>query len=246
MKMFLRFLHSDFLKIRRSPVLWVHILVPFVGITLFLLPCFFKPTSAGSMAGNILGAIALSFPILIGLICSMTVEQESDAGNFQELLTRPSKLISFFSMVVMLLLLGLGASLLASFGFEAGLAVCLHQTPFHPNFYLHGALLVFGSNIFIYLLHLFLSLRFNKSVSIGVGIVESMLAALLLTGLGDGIWTCIPCAWGLRFVKMFMQNSFGRAMPMNKGIVSCCIETALILVFSIIWFLHWEGKKTEG
>lgn len=202
------------------------------------------------MAGNILGAIALSFPILIGLICSMTVEQDSDAGNFQELLTMPSKLIPFFSMAVLLLLLGLGASLLASFGFEAGLAVCLHQAPLRSDFYLYGALLVFGSNIFIYLLHLFLSFRFNKSVSIGVGIVESMLAYLQFTGFGDKIWTYIPCAWGLRFVKLFMQNSFDRVIPMTSqltiGIVSCCIETALIFVFSIIWFLHWEGKKTEG
>lgn len=242
--MFLRFLHSDFLKIKRSPILWVHIFVPLACITLFLLPCFFKPKSAGSMGGDILGAIAVSFPTLIGLICSMTVEQESDAGNFQELLTRPSKLIPFFSMTVMLLLLGLGATLLASLGFEAGLAVCFHQAPFHTDFYLYGALLVFGSNLFIYLLHLFLSFRFNKSVSIGVGIVESMLSCLLLTGLGDGIWPFIPCAWGLRFAKMFMQNDFGRVM--NIGIVSCSIETALIFAFSLIWFLRWEGKRTEG
>lgn len=249
MKMFLRYLYSDFLKIKRNSILWMHILVPLISVILFLVICFFKQGSAGSMAGSILGAMAFSFPIFIGLICSMTVEQESDAGNFQELLTRPSKLIPFFSMAFMLLLLGLAASLLASFGFETGLAVCLHKAPYRPDFYFCGALLVFESNIFIYIFHLFLSLRFNKSVSIGIGIVESMLSVQLLTGIGDGIWTFIPCAWGLRFLKLFLQYSLGRVVlansQLNQGIALCCIETVFIFAFSIIWFLRWEGKKTE-
>lgn len=246
---FIRFLHSDFLKIKRSSILWAHILVPLAGIIIFLIPCFFKPESAASMGGDILGAIAVAFPTLIGLVCSMTAEQESEAGNFQELLTRSSRLIPFFSMTFMLLLLGLLASLLALCGLGGGLAVCFHKAPFGPNFYLLGALLVFGSNLFIYMFHIFLSFRFNGSVSIGVGIVESMLSCLLLTGLGDGIWIFIPCAWGARFTDMFIQKSAGEriaaASQLNAGITLCCIETALIFIFSIIWFLRWEGKKTE-
>lgn len=249
MKMFMRFLHSNFLKIKKSPILWMHLFIPLVGIVLLLLPCIIKPDSAESMAGNILGAIAISFPTIIGLVCSMAVEQESDAGNFQELLTRPSKLIPFFSMAFMLLLLGLGASLLVSFGFGAGLTVFLHQTLFGPGFYFVGALVVYGSNLFIYIFHFFLSLRFNKQVSIGTGIVESMLSGLLLTGLGDGIWVFIPCAWGMRFAKMFIQKGAGMAIPvtsqMNAGIVLCCIETALILIFLFIWFLRWDGRRSE-
>ncbi len=87
----------------------------------------------------------------------------------------------------MLLILGLGSALLTSFGFEALFAVVRHQTPYGPGYYLWGTLLVYVSNIFIYIFHLFLSLRFNKDVSIGIGIVESMLSCLLITGLGDGI-----------------------------------------------------------
>ena len=96
-------------------------------------------------------------------------------------------MIPFFSMSAMLLILGLGSALLTSFGFEALFAVVRHQTPYGPGYYLWGTLLVYVSNIFIYIFHLFLSLRFNKAVSIGIGIVESMLSCLLITGLGDGI-----------------------------------------------------------
>lgn len=247
--MFMRFLHSDFLKIKRSPILWVHIFVPLAGIILFLFPCFLKPKYAASIGGDMLGAIAVAFPTLIGLVCSMTAEQESGAGNFQELLTKSSRLIPFFSMTFMLLLLGLLASLLALYGVDGGLAAFFHTTQFGPDFYLLGALLIFGSNLFIYMFHIFLSFRFNGSVSIGVGITESMLSCLLVTGLGDGIWIFIPCAWGARFTDMFIHKSFGEritaASQLNAGVTLCCIETALIFVFSIIWFLRWEGKKTE-
>ncbi len=244
---FVRYLHSDFLKIKRRPILWVHILIPFVGIAFFIiLDIFHQSPSSGSTAGAVLGGVASAFPTLIGVVCSMAAEQESEAGNFQSLLTFRSKLIPFFSMSAMLLILGLGSALLTSFGFEAIFAAVRHQTPCGPDFYLWGTLLVYASNIFIYIFHLFLSLRFNKAVSIGIGIVESMLSCLLITGLGDGIWVLIPCAWGLRFLKVF---EYGGVAPigygLKAGIIFCCIETVLMCLFSCIWFLRWEGKKTE-
>lgn len=244
---FVRYLHSDFLKIKGRPILWVHILIPFVGIAfLLILDIFHQTPGSGSTAGGILGAVAVAFPTLIGVVCSMAAEQESEAGNFQSLLTFRSKLIPFFSMSVMLLILGLGSALLTSFGFEALFAAIRHQTPFGPDYYLWGTLLVFASNIFIYIFHLFLSLRFNKAVSIGIGIVESMLSCLLTTGLGDGIWVLIPCAWGLRFLKVFESGGVAPiGYGLKAGIVFCCIETVLMCLFSCICFLRWEGKKTE-
>jgi lantibiotic protection ABC transporter MutG family permease subunit len=244
---FVCYLHSDFLKIKRRPILWIHILIPIVGIAFFIiLDIFHQTPSSGSTAGGVLGAVAVAFPTLIGVVCSMAAEQESEAGNFQPLLTFRSKSIPFFSMSAMLLILGLGSALLTSFGFEAIFAAVRHQTPCEPDFYLWGTLLVYASNIFIYIFHLFLSLRFNKAVSIGIGIVESMLSCLLTTGLGDGIWVLIPCAWGLRFLKVF---EYGEVAPigygLKAGIAFCCIGTALMCLFSYIWFLQWEGKKTE-
>ena len=244
---FVRYLHSDFLKIKRRPILLIHILIPFVGIAFFIiLDIFHQSPNSGSTAGAVLGGVASAFPVLIGVVCSMAAEQESEAGNFQSLLTFRSKLISFLSMGAMLLILGLCSAMLTSFGFEALFAAVRHQTPCGPDFYLRGTLLVYASNIFIYIFHIFLSLRFNKAVSIGTGIFESMLSCLLTTGLGDGIWIFIPCAWGLRFLRVF---EYGGVEPtgygLKAGIIFCCIGTALIFIFSLVWFIRWEGKKTE-
>jgi ABC-2 type transport system permease protein len=246
---FIRYLYSDFLKIKRRPVLWMHLLVPIAGVAFLLLTCVFSKASAASNPINCPGAIAVAFPMMIGIVCSMIAEQEAEAGNFQPLLMAPVKLLPFLSMLTLLLLLGLGAALLTVFGFEVSFAVILGKAPFGPEFYLRSVLLLFGCNLFLYFFHLVLSLRFNKGVSIGIGIVESLVSALLITGLGDGKWILIPCAWALRFLKAFSVLSFGRAMPagygLRAGILFCIVETILMLLLAIFWFSRWEGKKTE-
>lgn len=250
MKMeFFRYLYADFIKIKRRPVFWIHLLIPIIGVVFLLLTCTFSNGSSGSDAMNCPGAIAAAFPILIAVVCSMIADQESEAGNFQQMLTAPIKLLPFFSTLTLLLLLGLGAALLTAFGFAAGFAVFFGQTPFGVGFYLDSILLIFGCNIFLYLFHLILSLRFNKGVSIGVGIVESLMSALLITGLGDGKWILIPCAWGLRLFKMSAVLMLGDVLPkgndMQVGVICCVVGTILMLIISVVWFLHWEGNKSE-
>ena len=246
---FLRCLHADFIKIKRRPVLWIHLLVPVVGILFVLLESKLTKSSSASDALTCLGLIGAAFPVLIGVVCSMIADQEAEAGSFQQLLTAPFRPTPFLSLAVMLLLFGFGAELLTAFGFEAVSALFLHQAPFGPGYYWSGVLLLFVCNIFLYFLHLFLSLRFNKGVSIGVGIFESLLSALLMTGLGEGIWPMIPCGWGLHFLRFFGIQAGGAALPAGGGFqigaAACVVETLLMIVFSVLWCLRWEGKKTE-
>lgn len=50
----------------------------------------------------------------------------------------------------------------------------------------------------IYLIHLFVGMSFGKGASVGLGIAGSLIAALMITGLGDATWKYIPWAWGVR------------------------------------------------
>lgn len=50
----------------------------------------------------------------------------------------------------------------------------------------------------IYLIHLFVGMSFGKGASMGLGIAGSLIAALMITGLGDATWKYIPWAWGVR------------------------------------------------
>ena len=45
---------------------------------------------------------------------------------------------------------------------------------------------------------------FGKGASIGIGIIGSLISALMLTGLGDGIWQVIPWAYSMRLSSYFI------------------------------------------
>lgn len=63
--------------------------------------------------------------------------------------------------------------------------------------------LIFGS-VPLYLEHLFLNLIFPKTVSQCVGVAQSVVSALFLTGLGEGRW---------QFFRLRgVQGAFGIAM----------------------------------
>ncbi|MFZ2264173.1 MAG: hypothetical protein WAV63_10880, partial [Trichococcus flocculiformis] len=107
-----------------------------------------------------------------------------------------------------------------------------------------------GSNIFLYILHLFLSFRFSKSVSIGVGIAESLVAALFLTGMGDGRWPFLPSSWSIRFIGSLLmkyQNTGSILLDqdLKLGIIISIVLTFLSFTIMLVWFKNWEGSRTE-
>ena len=68
-------------------------------------------------------------------------------------------------------------------------------------FSVESVFILLGTQIAIYVIHFFLSLKRHKGVVIGAGIVESMLSALFLTGMGEGIWMYCPFAWGTQLLR---------------------------------------------
>ncbi len=248
---FSRYLHSDFLKLKRQPQLLIHIIVPAVGIIIFLAYYSYAPWTPVSKVAGYLETLAVAFPFLIGFVCSMLTEQEAAAGNYQYMLTSPVKLLPFFSMLISLLILGFGAVTLASVGFGIGFMSILHIMPYSLDFFFYVACVLHISSIFLYVLHLLVGLRFGKGASMGLGIVESLLSALFLTGLGEGRWQFLPCAWGARFVSGFARYSSGingssYVIPeIHTGIGFCVAETAVVILFACVWFYRWEGRKSE-
>ena len=103
----------------------------------------------------------------------------------------------------------------------------------------------------IYLIHLFVGMSFGKGASMGLGIAGSLIAALMITGLGDATWKYIPWAWGVRAMdytvlawdspKLYAQvkTDFFSGM-----IISVCC-TVCLLIASLVWFHGWEGGKNS-
>ena len=128
------------------------------------------------------------------------------AGGFQNILIGSEvKYLTFISKLILLLLLGTLSTILATIGFYVGFSF-IENNIFPFTMYLAVVGILIRSNMFLYILHLFLSLRFSKEISIGVGIVESLASALFLTGMGDGRWPFVPSSWSIRFVGSLLMK----------------------------------------
>ncbi|UQZ35300.1 lantibiotic immunity ABC transporter MutG family permease subunit [Paenibacillus sp. PK3_47] len=247
-----KLLSADLLKTRRTPFLLIHLLAPLTAAGLFLAYYSYSPWSSSSKILAFLQVLACALPTLIGLACAMAAEQEASAGRFQGMLALPGrKLAVYISKLLLLLLFGLGSLLLACLLFGAGFHQVLRQDGPGLLFYGNSALILSGSSIFLYLLHSFLSLRYGKGLSIGTGIVGSLVAALLLTGLGDGIWPFVPFAWGARFSSLWSVYTSGVTLSssvsgLDAGIAACAAGTLLAAVLSCFWFLRWEGGSADN
>ncbi|MDM5232316.1 lantibiotic immunity ABC transporter MutG family permease subunit [Lysinibacillus pakistanensis] len=248
----LRLLRAEFVKVKRTPFLLTHFLVPIIISGLFLAYYSYSPWNFDWKISGYFQALSCGFPIIIGLVCAMAAEQEAKAGHFQEMLTATkTKIIAYLSKLLLLLLFSFGAILL-SFGiFSVGFIELLHEDTFGYQFYFIAGCILFVSFAFLYILHFFVSLQFGKGASIGLGIVGSLLVALLLTGLGDGIWSFIPYGWGGHFVSLWAMKESGLDLStveigLQEGIIASVCGTLLALVLSCLWFWRWEGRKTES
>ncbi|MBW9146499.1 lantibiotic immunity ABC transporter MutG family permease subunit [Clostridium sp. CM027] len=241
----LRCIKSDFYKLRHTSILRIHLFIPLAGAFMFLL--YYYGTSKNSIMDieGYLDALAIAFPLLIGLISGIVIEQEEQAGGFQVMLcTSKSKCTTYLSKLIFLLLLG---------SFSIALAVGVFALGFHVLPYLFylkaGAALIIG-NIFLYILHVFISLQFGKGASTGLGVSGSLISALMLTGLGDYIWHFVPWAWSVRLCNSMVNKlnypafSAEIALDMQKGLFVMLFAICIAFVASLFWFRKWEGRKS--
>ena len=84
--------------------------------------------------------------------------------------------------------MGFAAILLAVFGFAGGFLALSGKAALSAGEYLALACVLWMEGADLYLLHLFLNLKFSKSISLCVGTSELVVSALFLTGLGEGRW----------------------------------------------------------
>jgi len=240
----LRCVKSDFYKLRHTSILWLHLLLPLTGALMFLA---YYSVSSWDLIPKIsayLEALAIAFPLIIGLISGIVIEQEEQAGNFQTLLcSTKSKCISYLSKLIILLLLASFSITLAVVTFALGF-----QT-MSTLFYLKAAGALVVGNIFLYILHMFISLQFGKGASIGLGIVGSLISALMSVGLWERIWHFIPWAWGVRFCDylvfkfVYPSASAGVAIDTKQGLFIMLFAICIAFVASLFWFKKWEGRK---
>lgn len=244
-----RLLKTDIIKLKSTGLLWLHLCVPLLGLMVFLGYYSYTPWTDFSKISAYLQVLCMTFPILIGIITSIIAEQEYMAGGFQNILISSEiKFLSFISIYIVVLVLGILSTILSVVGFYIGFSH-IGNNIFSFNIYLSVICILIGSNLFEYIFHFFLSFRFSKGISIGVGIVESLISALFLTGMGDGRWQFFPCAWSIRFINSLLikyENFNNYVDPsLNLGIKIAFVGTIMAFIMVLMWFTKWEGNKAE-
>ncbi len=244
MSTLIRCIRSDCYKFKHTSMLWIHILIPLVTAALFLVYYSVSPWKPDLKISGYFELIGASFPLVIGLVCSKAIEQEGQAGSFQTMLCGiKSRTLAYSSKLIVMLLMGILSIALAIGIFAVGFKTA-------PSLmYLKAAGLLIAGSVFLYILHLFVSLKYGRGASIGLGIVESLVSFLALTGLGDQAWYYIPCTWSARFADDMVYTwlnpakGFG-SLEIQKGLLIVLPASILAVVLVILWFQNWEGRKT--
>ena len=109
-----RALNADLRKMKGTSVILAHLLIPIITSVIFLIYYFFSPWNENMKVIAFYQAIGAGLPVLIGIFTASVMEQEQNAGDFQNLLSLPDKPAAFLSKLLMLLVLCLCSILLTA------------------------------------------------------------------------------------------------------------------------------------
>ena len=97
---------------------------------------------------------------------------------------------------------------------------------------------------------LWVSIVLSSGATIGLGFLETMIALLSMTVIGDSIWYFLPCTWGSRLPAMYITmgkvsdwSYFYKALRIWSLTASFIIIA--LFISSIIWFNKWDGKSVS-
>ena len=232
-------LKSEFYKLKHTWIPWAHFILPVLYALIFYWAATFTSLKNFSDMDIILNYFVLLgaiLPIIFGAITSKVVDMEASAGRFQVILSTTKsrskayggKLIFSISLAVFIFAM--------LFGNQATMA------------WLIELLLVFIGCLSTYMIHLWVSLMLGGGASIGLGFVETLIALLSITSLGENIWYFLPCTWASRLSATYIVGSeLADSSYLIKeftmwGYVAIPI-TVVIFTGSLLWFNRWGGKS---
>lgn len=252
--MLYRCLRADFQKIKHTPFIWIHFIVPSLYAITFLLYLSGRkmPDQLHLYTGYI-ETMAVIMPLFIALLCSIVISQEENAGEFQVVrggaISRSTKCIS---QIIMLVLMAVFSVFLSISIFVLGLKYILGVSNITYVVFFQGGLWIIVGSIILYLIHLFVSYAFGMGFSTLLGGVGVLVTALMVTGLGDKAWKYVPWGWGVRFSDIIGVIHFGKIESavtfylMDEMLIAklILVSTTIIVFFiSVLWFTRWEGRK---
>lgn len=244
----IKIIKSEIYKIKGTWLPWIHIVLPIAYSLLFYLAS--KTTGLKNFEESdivqtyfvLLGAV---IPIILSFISSKVVDMEIGAGKFQVLLSTTKSRTKAYLGKLLVLELGFVVSISLSVVIFALLTGYQHILDWFIEFFL-----ILISSLSLYMIHLWVSIELSSGATIGLGFLETMIALLSMTAIGDSIWYFIPCTWSSRLPAMYITMSkvsdpsyFYKELRIWSFVSMFII--LILFISSIIWFNKWDGKSVS-
>lgn len=244
----IKIIKSEIYKIKGTWLPWIHIVLPIAYSLLFYLAS--KTTGLKNFEESdivqtyfvLLGAV---IPIILSFISSKVVDMEMGAGKFQVLLSTTKSRTKAYLGKLLVLELGFVISLSLAVLIFAILTGYQNISDWLIEFFL-----ILISSLSLYMIHLWASIELSSGASIGLSFLETMIALLSMTAIGDSIWYFIPCTWSSRLPAMYITMSkvsdpsyFYKELRIWSFVSLFII--LILFISSIIWFNKWDGKSVS-
>lgn len=240
-------IRGELWKLRHTLLPWLHVLIPLLGIAVFLAYYSFAAWSDAGKVSGYIETLTIALPLVVSVICSISAELE-ESGHYQTFLgVSVYKRNPLLAKWIVLSGMGLLSIFAAVLGFALGYWVMKGSMVLLMREYLILILVMWFCSVSLYLIHLFLNFAFSKNISLCAGTAELVIAALFLTGLGDGRWQFVPCSWAGRWTEYLIQYWTGNkvlpAEAVMKNLGSEAAVTVILWIVFFMWFYFYEGRQ---
>lgn len=263
---FFRTLRSELPRLSRSPLAAAHAacaLAAGVACGAYFATASWDPSLGADAYVQFLGAL---MPLMAGISCGLSVDEERRAGRLANLLAAPlrrtavlAKLAALWLAAVLTL-----AAATALFGCILAFAGRLELAPVSLAAAVGG--LALGS-LPLYALSLALALRFGRNAAIGVGAAGTLLAFFSVGGLAHGLVTgaltgaspagllgALPFCWAARLgslgVEAAIAETSGSAAAVASAaawLVPACTALAVLAATALAaWFARFEEGRGDA
>lgn len=234
---------SNFTKIKRTPIVLLHLLLPVVLTTLFFVYCDFAGYRIISDVRWFFILLQIGYPIFVSIVVPVFVHLDRNINEIQNALGLvASRKGVYLGKLFFLLFFSAMSMVLYELCFYIGTNLFLGISITQLGFYFSIFYICLFSSLFLYLFHIWIAFRFGSSISVLIGIAGTIFAGYFENAIGDKIWIVIPWEWGIRFLKSYFGLS---GTPICYGIVFFVVMNSIVLILSILWFSRWEGKVTQ-
>lgn len=253
-------MRAELLKIRRTPILSIHLVIPLCTAGIFLLYYAITPYSPTGKVQAYIQVLGGGMPLMVCIIAAFGVEQERNAGKLAHLCGASSRRIMAFGKLLFYIVMGMAALLLAALVFAGGMTF-LGQNPYPVEVYLICVAIIGLSSSFCYVVGFALALRFGRNAAVIAGVAASLISFVMLTGLGSLLWPVIPSAWPAHLASdylSFVATNFSGGIALSGaslvsvevplrvsllGIIMCVLVTSSALLWYGWWVERFEAPS---